>query len=116
MSTLGSGRSARSLRRSRPCRSRSAFGGGMTLMLALLGSIFLAMAMAGRSLPVPVAAIWVATSAMVLVAMLAFVGGGGQDVGLLTRAVPLGLSWILVGVTLGWRGVPAPAAPASDPG
>ena len=85
----------------------TAFGGGTILVFALLGSIALAVAMAGRSLPALVAAIWVATSIVVLVVMLGFVGGGGQDVGLLSLLAPFGLSWILVGVTLGWRGVPS---------
>ncbi len=95
----------------------TAFGGGTILVFALLGSIALAMAMAGRSLPALVAAIWVATSAVVLVVMLGFVGGGGQDVDSLWLIAPFGPSWILVGMTLGWRGVPSPtpAAPASAP-
>lgn len=88
----------------------TAFGGGTILVFALLGSIALAMAMAGRSLPALVAAIWVATSAVVLVVMLGFVGGGGQDVGLLSLLAPFGLSWILVGMTLAWRGVPHPTS------
>lgn len=98
------------------CYTLTAFGGGLTLVFALVGSVGLVAAMAGRIIPGWAAATSTVTSALVLGAMLGFVDGGGQDVGLLTLGVPFGLSWILIGMILGWRGVPSPTAMTNSAG
>lgn len=94
----------------------TAFGGGATVAFALLGSTALAAALAGRAVPVPVALAWAASTLLALAAMVAFVNGGGRELGLLPLLLPFGLSWILVGVVVARRGVPSPAPQASTPG
>ena len=91
----------------------TAFGGGSTLAFALLGSAALAAAMGGRAIPVPVAMAWAASTLLALTVMVSFINGGGREVGLLALGLPLGLSWILIGVVVARRGVPSPAPQSS---
>lgn len=86
----------------------TAFGGGWTFAIALIASAVLAATMAGRSLPVLAAVSWAATSLVSVSVMVIFIGGGGQDVGLLALGIPSGVAWIVVGVTVAWRGLPSP--------
>ena len=52
--------------------------------------------------------VWAMAALMVVTVFLAFVAGQGRDVGLLALGLSYGLSWMLVGAVIGWRGVPAP--------
>jgi hypothetical protein len=89
------------------CFTLGAFAGGPLISWALIASIALAAAVAGRTIPVAVAAIWIGTTVLTLAAMLAFVAGNGRDTTLLAFLLPLGLSWILVGAVVTLRGMPA---------
>lgn len=96
------------------CFTLTGLGGGWTLVFALVASGVLAAAMACRSISRWLAAIWIGSSVLTLAVMLRFVEGGGQDVGLLAGAIPLGLSWILVAAVVTVRGLPSPAVHAAD--
>jgi len=82
----------------------TAFGAGMSMAIALVGVVVLAWSMAGLAIPRWLAIGWIGTTASALAAMLAFVAGGGRDVGLLGLAVPYGVAWLLVGVSIAIRG------------
>lgn len=93
----------------------SAFGGGGTLLFALLASIVFAAALAGRTIPTWLAALWVVSTMLLLFAFLGFVQAGGQEVSLLALGLPYGVNWLLLGTWLMVRGVresrpPAPGA------
>lgn len=83
-----------------------AFGGGMVFVFALIGSVMLAGAMAGRTIPGWLSAFWIAAAVVLLAVMLGFVGGGGNDVSLLSLMAPFGVAWLLVGFTVVRRGEP----------
>jgi hypothetical protein len=93
----------------------TAFGAGMSMAIALVGVVVLAWSMAGLAIPRWLAIGWIGMAALALAAMLAFVAGGGKDVGLLGLAVPYGVAWLLVGVSIAIRGprstTPMPATP-----
>ncbi len=84
----------------------TAFGAGTTLLLAVAGSVLLAAAMAGRTIPIWLSALWIVASVVLVVTMLDFVAGGGQDIGLVPFLTPFGLVWLLVGFAVAWTGVP----------
>lgn len=94
----------------------TAFGGGSSAFFALIGSAMLAGALAGRGLPVALAVGWAASALLVVGVFVAFVAGQGREVGLLPPALLYGVAWVVVGVTVGLRGVPrsASAPPAVD--
>jgi hypothetical protein len=85
----------------------TAVGGGPSLLFAIAGSVILAVAMAGRTVPVWLSVLWIAASVVLVATMLGFVGGGGMAVGLLPWLAPFGLSWLLIGLTVARSGVPA---------
>ena len=85
----------------------TAFGGGTTLLFAIVGSVILALAMAGRTVPVWLSVVWIGASVLLVAAMLGFMAGGGTAVGLMPALAPFGLVWLLVGLTVGRSGVPA---------
>jgi hypothetical protein len=85
----------------------TAVGGGTTLLFAIAGSVILALAMAGRTLPVWLSVVWIAASVVLVATMLGFVAGGGTAVGLMPFLAPFGLVWLLIGLTIARSGVPA---------
>ncbi|MEO5885182.1 MAG: hypothetical protein ABIQ58_06675, partial [Candidatus Limnocylindrales bacterium] len=87
----------------------TAFGGGLTLAIALIGSATLGATLGGRIIPRWVAGAWAVTAVLVLAVMLGFVDGGGKDVGLLAAAGPFGATLVLAGLILARRGVPSGA-------
>ena len=88
------------------CFGITAFGGGATLAYAAAASMALAVAMAGRSIPVWVAIGWIASSVTMITAMLGFVGSDGTNLALLPLLVPYGVVWILIGLIVTVRGLP----------
>lgn len=94
----------------------TAFGGGATAYVALVGSAMLAGALAGRGLPVIVALGWAASALLMLGVFVAFIAGQGRDVGLLPLGLLYGVAWVGVGAFIGLRGVarPASATPLTD--
>lgn len=89
------------------CFGITAFGGGTTLAYATVASMALAVAMAGRSIPVWVAIAWIASSVTMIAAMFGFLGSDGTNLALLPLLVPYSLVWILIGVIVTVRGLPA---------
>lgn len=96
------------------CFTLTALGGGFAASIALIASAVAATALAGRAVPGWTAAIWAISSLISLGAMSAFVSGGGKDVSLIALLAPFGCAWILIGVVIGWRGVPATLPASSD--
>jgi hypothetical protein len=85
----------------------TAFGGGMTLLVALIGVAVLAWSMAGRVIPGWLAAGWIGTVVLACSTFIAFVAGNGRDVGLIALGVPFGIAWIVVGAAIAVRRTPA---------
>jgi hypothetical protein len=88
----------------------SALGGGWTVALAIGASIALALALAGLAVPRWLSSIWVVSAAMAVGSMIVFVAGNGRDVGVLVGLAPYGVCWLVIGVKLMIRGLPAPRA------
>lgn len=88
----------------------TAFGGGATAYFALVGSATLAGSLSGRGLPASLALGWAASALLMLGVFVAFIAGQGRDVGLLPLGLLYGVAWVGVGVSIGLRGVPRPAA------
>jgi hypothetical protein len=88
----------------------SAFGGGAAALIALLGSIGLATAVAGRTVSTIVAALWLLATAGVFAAFAGLAWSGWTDPSVMYLAIPYGIVWILIGVTIAVRGVPVPIA------
>jgi hypothetical protein len=95
------------------CFGLTAFGGGATLIYAVVASVVLAVAMAGRSIPVWLAIAWIGATVGMTGAFLGIFSSDGTDLGSLRLLVPYGLAWILIGVVVLVRGLPArtPARP-----
>jgi hypothetical protein len=91
-----------------------AAGGGLPIGIGAAGSVVLAGAMAGRTIPAWLSTIWIVASALLVGSMLAFVAGDGRDVGLLAFTAPFGLAWLVVGLWVLRHGVPAPAVVPSN--
>lgn len=94
----------------------TSFGGGAAALIALAGSIGLATAVAGRTIPTIVGALWVVATLAVFSAFSALVRTQWTDPTVLYQAVPYGLVWILIGMTIAMRGVPVPASHGADLG
>ena len=88
----------------------TSFGGGGAALVALVGSIGLATAVGGRTIPTIVAVLWVVATAGVFAAFNGLVRTQWTDPTVLYQAVPYGLVWILIGTTIAMRGVPAAAS------
>jgi hypothetical protein len=84
----------------------SAFGGGAAALLALGGSIGLATAVAGRTVPMILAVAWMAAVVGVFAAFAALVRTQWTDPSVLNQGLPFGIVWILIGVTVAVRGIP----------
>lgn len=90
------------------------FAGGPLLVGALVGSAVVAIDGIGGGLPAWLRLAWIASAASVVVAMLAFIGGGGQDVPVLAGALPYGVVWLLIAVALTARGIPVDPTPTTS--
>ncbi|HET9083892.1 MAG TPA: hypothetical protein VFN41_05755 [Candidatus Limnocylindrales bacterium] len=86
------------------------FGGGAAALVALVGSIGLATAVAGRTIPTIVAVLWVLATLGVFAAFNGLVRTQWTDPTVLYQAMPYGLVWIFIGATIAMRGVPARAS------
>lgn len=84
----------------------TAFGGGSAAMFALASSIGLATAVAGRTLPMSIAASWVVATIGVFGAFFGLVASDWSDLSVMDVAIPYGVAWILIGLTIALRGVP----------
>jgi hypothetical protein len=84
----------------------TAFGGGGDAVFALAGSIGLATAVAGRTLPQSIGALWVAATLGVFGALIGLVASDWSDPSVMDAAIPYGFVWILTGLTVALRGVP----------
>jgi hypothetical protein len=78
----------------------TAFGGGMSIVVAFLGIAVLAWAMAGRAIPAWLSVAWIGATLLAAVAMIAFVAGNGRDVGLLALGLPFGVAFLIVGMVI----------------
>ena len=88
----------------------TAFGAGTVAAVALVATAATALGLAGRVLSRPIAVAWAAAALVTLAVFIAFVGGGGQDVGVLAGMVPFGIVLLLAGLDVAIRRPgPAPA-------
>ena len=94
----------------------TAIGGGFSALLALAGSAGLAGAVAGRSLPVWISGLWFAASVFVLGGFLGLVASQWTDPSVIDLALPYGIVWIVIGLTILTRGVPTPVADGTPVG
>jgi hypothetical protein len=94
----------------------SAFGGGAAALIALVGSIGLATAVAGRTVPAILAVLWVAATAGVFGAFAGLVQSAWTDPTVMYQAVPYGIVWVVIGLTIAVRGLPRPAVDGPQPG
>ena len=86
----------------------TAFGGGMSIVFAFVGIAVVALAMAGRVIPTWLSLAWIGATLLALLAMIAFVAGNGRDVGLLALGLPFGIAFLIVGLAIVTRRMPAP--------
>ena len=96
--------------------SISAFGGGAAALIALLGSVGLATAVAGRTVPKVVAALWLGAIAGVYGGLLGLARSQWTDPTVMYQAVPFGIVWILIGLTIAILGIRQAVVDGSEPG
>jgi hypothetical protein len=94
----------------------TAIGGGAAALFALLGSIGLATAVAGRTVPSIVAVLWVVAVVGVFNAFAALVRTQWTDPSVMFQAIPFGIVWVLVGLTIGLLGMPSAVADGASTG
>jgi hypothetical protein len=78
----------------------------MAALFALGGSIALATAVAGRTLPASVAALWIAATAGVFAGLFGLAATDWSDPSVMNMAIPYGVVWILIGLIVAVRGMP----------
>ena len=96
--------------------SIAAFGGGAAALIALLGSAGLATAVAGRTVPKVVAALWLCAIAGVYGGFVGLVRSQWTDPTVMYQAVPFGIVWIVIGLTIAIRGIPRAVGDEPQPG
>lgn len=84
----------------------TAFGGGMAALFALVGSIALATAVAGRTLPASIAVVWIAATTGVFAGFIRLAATDWSDPSVVSMAIPYGIAWILIGLVVALRGMP----------
>jgi hypothetical protein len=84
----------------------TAFGGGSAALFALAASIAVATAVAGRTLPIAVATLWIAATVAVYAGLVGLVATNWRDQSVMNAGIPYGVAWILIGLTIALRGMP----------
>ena len=84
----------------------SAFGGGAAALVALLGSAGLAIAVGGRTVPAILAVLWLGAIAGVFGAFAGLVRTQWSDPSVMYQAIPYGIVWVIIGLTIAILGLP----------